>query len=141
MSVSCELDSFVDGMDCASCMGKVERFVAGLPGTAGVQTSFARQTLHLTLDQSRTPRATLEGKLRGLDYASRPLTASPSPAAQDAADPAGDAGNEPAPGTPEGERARPWYASAHGRLVLSSGLLLALAFSLSFLVPGLAAAG
>jgi len=66
------LEYFVDGMDCASCVQKVERMVATLPGAAEVKTSFTKQTLQLTLDETQTPRRTLEVNLRSLGYTPSP---------------------------------------------------------------------
>lgn len=62
------LEYFVDGMDCASCVQKVEGMVDRLPGTQDVKTSFTRQTLQLRLDETLTPRETLERSLRALGY-------------------------------------------------------------------------
>ena len=137
-----QLTYFVDGMDCASCVARVERMVAGLPGTSEVKTSFSRQTLTLQLDEQRTARAVLEANLRGLGYGPQLLRpAAPALGHQQESDghhhgshvehhshePAGDG--------------RPWYKTGQGRLVLTSGVLLALAWGLSLLVPAWAAWG
>ncbi|WP_425145249.1 heavy metal translocating P-type ATPase [Deinococcus sp.] len=128
------LDYFVENMDCASCVQKVERMVATLPGTAEVKTSFARQTLRLRLDETQTSRERLEGNLRSLGYAPSLLT---GPAGGDEAhSQQAEHGHSHAP-----ETGRPWYAGAQGRLVLLSGALLALAFAFGFAVPRLAVDG
>lgn len=115
---SATLEYFVENMDCATCVRKVEGMVSQLPGAAEVRASFSRQTLQLTLDETQTSRSTLEGNMKAMGYAPSPLVA---------------------PG-PEAElhlaRSRPWYASGQGRLVLGSGVLLALAFLFSFIEPG-----
>ncbi|GGR27156.1 heavy metal translocating P-type ATPase [Deinococcus ruber] len=130
------LEYFVDGMDCASCVQKVERMVATLPGTTDVKTSFAKQTLRLTLDESRTSRHTLETNLKNLGYAPSALTP-PAPTLDDAA----NAPHSAPVSVPPAIHAKPWYAAGQGRLVVSSGALLALAFLFSFIEPRLATVG
>ncbi|MVN88926.1 cadmium-translocating P-type ATPase [Deinococcus sp. HMF7620] len=139
------LTYFVDGMDCASCVQKVERMVDTLPGTEGVKTSFSKQTLTLQLDEAQTPRATLEKNLKALGYTpslmlSRPAKPAPEHAGQDhshdhsAHDHAGHTHEVAPAGTP-------WYRTGQGRLVVTSGLLLAAAWLLSFFEPRFATAG
>ncbi|PNY79942.1 cadmium-translocating P-type ATPase [Deinococcus koreensis] len=145
-------------MDCASCVQKVERMVERLPGTAAVKTSFTRQTLHLELDEAQTPRQTLERHLRSLGYVPtlQAGTAAPfpqAPAQQDHAQPShaghDHAGHDhPAPSAdPQGDHAghvhaalpagQPWYASGQGRLVITSGVLLAMAWLFGRVEPTL----
>ncbi|MFW8626859.1 heavy metal translocating P-type ATPase [Deinococcus sp. ME38] len=116
----------VEGMDCAHCVQKVERLVGTLPGTAAVSTSFTRQTLRLELDESRTPRQTLEGHLRALGYV--PALQPDPHAVELPATPL----DTPLHG-PQGGGA--WYRSGQGRLVLVSGALLAAAWLLSLAAP------
>ena len=134
------LEYFVDGMDCASCVQKVERMVATLPGTTEVKTSFAKQTLQLTLDETKTPRRTLETNLKSLGYIPSLLTSFQPPVAGD-----GHGGHEhPSAGSAPVEpavRGRAWYATGQGKLVVSSGVLLALAFLFGFFEPRLATYG
>ncbi|WP_246580619.1 heavy metal translocating P-type ATPase [Deinococcus aestuarii] len=132
-----QLEYFVDGMDCASCVQKVERMVATLPGTAEVKTSFARQTLTLDLDEAQTERATLERNLQSLGYTPSLLNPPAAPAAQAAPGVDAHAGHvhgAPRPG-------QPWYATGQGRLVVTSGALLALAWLFGFMEPGFATFG
>ncbi|WP_407571697.1 heavy metal translocating P-type ATPase [Deinococcus altitudinis] len=113
------LEYFVESMDCATCVRKVEGMVGGLPGASDIRASFSRQTLQLTLDETQTPRGTLESNMKAMGYAPSPLvrpglTADVQPALV---------------------RGKPWYASGQGRLVVGSGVLLALAFVFSFVEP------
>lgn len=39
----------IEGMDCASCVGKIERALIRMPGVSGVQLNFATQKLELIL--------------------------------------------------------------------------------------------
>nr|WP_281378295.1 heavy metal translocating P-type ATPase [Deinococcus budaensis] len=125
-----ELRYRVDGMDCASCVQKVERAVSRLPGTEGVQSNFGTQTLRLRLDETQTPRSELERQLRALGYVPHRLLAQ-------AAAPTADAEGK----TPPASRPTPWYATGQGRLVVGSGALLAAAWALSFAFPALGAWG
>ncbi|ULH13905.1 cadmium-translocating P-type ATPase (plasmid) [Deinococcus sp. KNUC1210] len=130
---SAGLSYFVENMDCASCVQKVERMVTGLPGTAEVRTSFAKQTLQLTLDESQTSRETLEHSLRSMGYGPSPLTDTlPTEAA--------DTQKESSHGHTV-DRTKPWYATAQGKLVVGSGALLALAFVFGFIEPRLVVYG
>ncbi|WP_339097563.1 heavy metal translocating P-type ATPase [Deinococcus sp. VB142] len=121
------LNYFVENMDCADCVRKVERLVGNLPGTADVKTSFARQTLELDLDESQTAVAVLERHLRELGYPPQSLVES------------GGEGSV-AGASPAAEQAAPWYAGGQGRLVLVSGALLALAWVLGLVAPAWAQA-
>ena len=113
------LEYFVESMDCATCVRKVEGMVGGLPGATDIRASFSKQTLQLTLDETQTPRSTLENNMKAMGYAPSPLVK-----------PGSATGLQPAP-----VQSRPWYTSGQGKLVLVSGLLLALAFVFSFIEP------
>ncbi|PTA66778.1 heavy metal translocating P-type ATPase [Deinococcus arcticus] len=129
------LTYFVEGMDCASCVQTVERMVATLPGTDGVKTSFSKQTLTLHLDEGQTPRATLEKNLKSLGYAPSLMgsaaAAGPQGHGHGADDHAGHTHEVAPAGTP-------WYRTGQGKLVVTSGVLLGVAWLLSFLAPTLA---
>ncbi|AWT37792.1 cadmium-translocating P-type ATPase (plasmid) [Deinococcus actinosclerus] len=114
-----ELDYFVEGMDCPSCVRKIEGALARLPGTADARTNLTRQSLTLRLDETRTSRAALEQTLRSLGHEPR-LLGGPGTAA-------------PA--------ARPWFHTGQGRLVLTTGALLVLAFAFGLIEPALATWG
>ncbi|MBI0445534.1 heavy metal translocating P-type ATPase [Deinococcus sp. DB0503] len=142
------LTYFVEGMDCASCVQKVERMIATLPGATGVKTSFNKQTLDLDLDERQTQRATLEGNLKALGYTPSLLGKAPAPTAQNHAhheghdhdhsghDHAGHGHVHEAP-----KPGQPWYATGQGKLVVTSGVLLILAWLFSFIEPQLATYG
>ncbi|GGK28897.1 ATPase [Deinococcus malanensis] len=139
-----ELSYFVEGMDCASCVQKVERMVERLPGTAEVRTSFARQSLQLQLDESRTPRGTLEASLRSLGY--QPSVLKPAMPAQPGM--VHDHGQPREPHNPDADLHRAavasspaWYATGQGRVVATAGLLLLLAWGVGFVAPAWGTAG
>ncbi len=143
------LTYLVEGMDCANCVRGVERMVAGLPGTSAVQTSFTRQTLSLALDESRTPRAVLEGNLRALGYVPSlrgTVGAATTPLQEHDHSGHAHAGHDHGHGEGHGHDhaavpGQAWYAGTQGRLVLGSGALLALAWTFGFFEPALATWG
>jgi Cd2+/Zn2+-exporting ATPase len=142
------LSYFVDGMDCASCVQKVERMMATVPGASSVKTSFNKQTLELDLDEHQTPRSLLERNLKTLGYtpsllggaavgaAGQPHGLNHPPHDQASQDHSGhghvhDALN---PG-------QPWYTTGQGKLVVTSGILLALAWLIGLVEPQFAQYG
>ncbi|MEF2277239.1 heavy metal translocating P-type ATPase [Deinococcus sp. YIM 134068] len=132
-----ELRYHVDGMDCASCVGKVERAVTRLPGAREVRSSFGTQTLSLQLDETQTPRGVLEGHLRALGYTLRELNEVGAVGAEASEDAEPHAHGHDHSQTDD----RPWYAGAQGRLVLLTGALLAVAWGLSWAFPAVAVWG
>lgn len=118
----------VGGMDCASCAAKVEQMMAGVAGASAVQTSFSHQTLSLRLDEAQTSRKKVEANLRDLGYR-------PALLEVEGHHHRGEHGHHHA------EENAVWYETAQGRLVLTSGLLLALAWLFGRLAPELAAWG
>ncbi|THF69188.1 cadmium-translocating P-type ATPase [Deinococcus sp. Arct2-2] len=114
------LDYFVEGMDCPTCVRKIEGALERTPGAANASTNLTKQSLTLTLDESQTPRAALEKTLRSLGHEPRLLN--------------GD-------GSDSVHTPRPWYATQQGRLVLTSGTLLVLAFLFGLVEPALATWG
>jgi Zn2+/Cd2+-exporting ATPase len=46
----------VAGMDCPSCVTKIETALRRLPGIADVSLNYHSQMLRLTLDEAATPR-------------------------------------------------------------------------------------
>jgi Cu+-exporting ATPase len=64
----------VDGMHCASCVGRVERALSGLDGVDGVSVNLASETARLGVDGPERVRAAVE-TLDGLGYPARRHTA------------------------------------------------------------------
>ncbi|MEF2279414.1 heavy metal translocating P-type ATPase [Deinococcus sp. YIM 134068] len=124
---SVPLRYFVNNMDCADCANKVQGVVARLPGVGEPKVNFTTQTLSLTLDETRMPRAQLEQTLRSIGY---------PPEWQ------GEVNPVPGTSTPIAPRpARvelPWYQTGKGRNVLLTGGLLVLALLFSLIAPGFA---
>ncbi|PYE53184.1 heavy metal translocating P-type ATPase [Deinococcus yavapaiensis] len=116
-----DLTYFVEGMDCPTCVRKIEGALANTPGAQNARTSLTTQTLTLTLDETKTTRAHLEKILHSLGHTPKPLN-------HDDAE-------------PHEHEATSWHATRQGRLVLTSGALLVLAFTFSLIEPALATWG
>ncbi|EFH12949.1 heavy metal translocating P-type ATPase [Teichococcus cervicalis] len=58
----------IQGMDCPSCASKVETAVGRLEGAAAIRLNFQTEVLALRLDESRTPRAEVEARIRQLGF-------------------------------------------------------------------------
>ncbi|MFN8510118.1 MAG: heavy metal translocating P-type ATPase [Deinococcaceae bacterium] len=69
---------FIGGMDCAHCAHKVEAHLGALPGTRAVRVTFSTETLELDLDETKTPKSTVEEHIKALGYTFR-LTSPPKP--------------------------------------------------------------
>ncbi|AAF12244.1 heavy metal translocating P-type ATPase [Deinococcus radiodurans] len=125
------LSYFVEGMDCANCVARVEKMVGGLPGTGEVKTSFTRQTLTLELDETQTSRAALEKNLRSLGYGPSLLPDRDAPQTGEGAHTHDHADHQHAGHSHShdpAEQGKPWYRTGQGQLVVASGVLLALAW-------------
>ena len=114
----------ITGMDCASCAGKLRGAVERLPGVSDVDIALMTERLRLTLDEGQTPRAQVEAVVRGLGYG---ITARESQVMPD------DHRTVAEPAT-----APPWHGTAKGRLVIGTGLLLAAAWAVKMIAPGIA---
>ncbi|MDH7797280.1 MULTISPECIES: heavy metal translocating P-type ATPase [unclassified Beijerinckia] len=109
----------IEGMDCGSCAAKIETAIQRLPGVSGLSVSYSQESLSLLLDEDRTSRAAIEAQIKALGFT--PV----GPAAMTA--PANDFVQ------PDAKSA--WPATRKGRLVLGTGVLLALAYIVSQIAP------
>lgn len=58
----------VEGMDCPSCAGKIERVLGRVPGLANVQVNYAASRLTLDADDPAGQAVTITGKLSSLGF-------------------------------------------------------------------------
>ncbi|AUM75550.1 heavy metal translocating P-type ATPase [Paracoccus jeotgali] len=112
----------VTGMDCASCATRITGALDRLPGVSAVSVNVMAEKLRLRLDPDQTRRDEVEDVVRALGFGIA------APAARKAAAHGHAHDHDVEPG--------PWYATAKGRLVILTGLLLAAAWTLGFLLPG-----
>ncbi|MFP5516434.1 MAG: heavy metal translocating P-type ATPase [Alphaproteobacteria bacterium] len=117
----------VGGMDCPSCVGKVEAALRRVPGADDIGLNYHTQILRLTLDEATTPRATLEDTIRNLGYGVEPLSD-----LRVVADGAAGEVDEAA-----ASEERLWWSTSKGKLTILIGILIAVGYLVSRLAPAL----
>lgn len=146
-----EFSWHVEGMDCASCVAKVEAALKQLPGVSEISVNLMAERLSLRLDTSRTAAEVIARQVAALGYTAHPLTipaaakAGPAPADQHADhDHHGDhdhGGHQGAFGHSHADHedsvdaTKPWYATGKARLVWLLGSLVLGAYVLSLFLP------
>ena len=115
----------VEGMDCASCVGKIETALARIAGVSDVRVNFTTETLELTLAEgSGTRVGDIEKMIRSLGFgvsSTRHLSASSGPAAEAA----------PAPAM----RSQRWWQTRKGKHVVGLGVLMGAAYGIAQFFP------
>lgn len=107
----------IEGMDCAACATKIENALQRLPGVSDVAVSYGQESLSLLVDEDRTSRITIEGRIRALGF--MPISSESS---------------EKSVGTHR-ELAQDWWRTPRGQLVLGTGILLLAAYAVSHVEP------
>lgn len=141
---SCEWT--VTGMDCGACASKVRNAVERLPGVSQVDVALMTERLRVTLDEGQTTRERVEAAVRSLGYGIAPKGTAPERKGfvlpeSGSATTGSDAGLEDQTAHVSGgvaadapvSRSTPWYRTGKGRLVIGTGLLLAVAWTVSLL--------
>lgn len=104
----------IEGMDCSSCVAKIETAVARLPGISDIQINFANEKLDLTLDPNATTQADdIIRTIKKLGYGvstDRHLTAASNKDTR-------------------------WWQTRKGKQVIILGLLMATAYVIFLLFP------
>jgi Zn2+/Cd2+-exporting ATPase len=121
MAVAGLLKLRVEGMDCGACAIKIENALKRLPGISDVNVNYGLQSLTLVLDEDRTSRATIEGRIKALGYL--PIAPSKDPAAANRVH------------HYDAKATGPWWRSSKGKLAAVIGLALAAAYAVSHLDP------
>ncbi|MDI3470348.1 MAG: P-type ATPase [Pseudolabrys sp.] len=116
----------VEGMDCGACALKIENALKRLPGVSDINVNYGLETLSLALDEDRTPRETIEARIRSLGY-------TPAPIPQESV-----SFGEHVPSAQPENTDRAWWRTRKGQLVLTTGALLAAAFLIATIRPTLA---
>ena len=116
----------VEGMDCASCVGKIEVALARMPDVSDVRVNFATETLELTLAGGESTKVSdIERTIKSLGFGvsnARKLVSSSGSSAEVA----------PAPVTPPRQR---WWQTRKGRHVVGLGLLMGSAYAIALFIP------
>lgn len=113
----------IEGMDCASCVGKIETALARMPGVSDIRLNFATEKLELTLaDDAATQPSDIEKTIKSLGFgiaSSDPIEDTTAVAAtSDKATPA-----------------QHWWQTRKGKQVVGLGLLMSVAYIIALLVP------
>ncbi|NPD14199.1 cadmium-translocating P-type ATPase [Xinfangfangia sp. D13-10-4-6] len=125
----------VTGMDCAACTVKVTKAVERLPGVSDVKVALMSERLSLNLAPGAAPEE-VEAVVRRLGY---DIGQKSGPAPEHAAKPDNDHHDHDhdhdheAPGHVHShdnpaDRGKAWYLTGKGRLVILTGILLAMAW-------------
>ncbi|MGP5209176.1 heavy metal translocating P-type ATPase [Psychrobacter alimentarius] len=112
----------IKGMDCASCVGKIERALIRMPDVSEVQLNFASQKLTLTLaPDAATDSKDIEKTIKRLGFGVSVLTDQQTKGSADVSQPA-----------IEDER---WWQTIKGKQVIGTGLLFIAAYAVSLIFP------
>ncbi|ROT44260.1 heavy metal translocating P-type ATPase [Pusillimonas sp. NJUB218] len=109
----------VQGMDCASCVGKIETALARMPGVSDIRLNFATERLELTLaPESPTQLGDIKKTIKSLGFGVSAST---------------DQSATPGIGTDD-QAAAPqlrWWQTRKGKQVVGLGILMATAYAIA----------
>ena len=115
----------IEGMDCASCIGKIETALKRMPGVSDVQLNFATETLELNLAPGAPTQASdIEKTIKSLGFGISANTGQQTVSAIDI-----DSDNQMAP------QDKQWWQTQKGKQVVGLGILMGSAYALSLLLP------
>jgi Cd2+/Zn2+-exporting ATPase len=113
----------IEGMDCASCVGKIETALARMPGVSDIRLNFATEKLELTLaDDAATQPSDIEKTIKSLGFGIA------------SSDPIEDPTAVAAP-SDKATPAQHWWQTRKGKQVVGLGLLMSVAYIIALLVP------
>lgn len=113
----------VEGMDCASCVGKIETALTRMPGISDIALNFATEKLELTLEaNSATQVDDIEKTIKSLGFGVSNTTHSKATDGQD--------GHI----QPLATHKR-WWQTKKGRQVIGLGVLMAAAYAIALFIP------
>lgn len=107
----------VEGMDCASCVMKIETALNRLPGITNVKVSLATNTMAVE-HGTEISDMEIQQKVKSLGFGIKPLKAQGGAHDHD-----------------DGDASSSWWKSRKGRLTLISGLALVTAYVLATFLP------
>lgn len=113
----------VDGMDCASCTAKIETAVRRMPGVAEVKVSFATSTLSVEANPSLAPAEKIESVVSDLGFQPTRMVPAAVPGGSGAAQGGALPNNVP------------WWRTGKARITAAAGILVAVAYGLSLVMP------
>ena len=111
----------IEGMDCASCVGKIEMALARMPGVSDIRLNFATEKLVLTLTpDGATQSSDIEKTIKRLGFGISATTNK------------SNATNSSNQSATEQQR---WWQTRKGKQVVGLGILMGVAYALSLLFP------
>ncbi len=128
----------VEGMDCGSCVAKVEAAASRLPGVRDVSANLMGETLTARLAPGGTDAATLARAVAVLGYKVRLLAAPPDAAGPRPGAPGHDDHAGHAHGDADDEPGVPWWRTGKARLAGLLAVLVGAAWVLAHLLPAAA---
>ena len=111
----------IKGMDCASCVGKIETALARMPGVSDIRLNFATEKLELTLaPDGATQFSDIEKIIKRLGFGISATTDE------------SNAANSSVQSATEQQR---WWQTRKGKQVVGLGILMGVAYALSLIFP------
>ena len=110
----------IEGMDCASCVGKIETALARMPGVSDIQLNFATEKLELTLSSDTATQASdIEKTIKSLGFG---ISSSL------------DASNSIDSDSHSQLVSQQWWQTRKGKQVVSLGILMSVAYIIALMV-------
>ncbi len=113
----------VTGMDCPSCVTKVETALARLSGVEDISLNYHSQVLRFRLDEAATPKDKVEGTIRSLGFGIEDIDLQIV------------SGRQPGASEASAANEQPWWTGPKAKLTGFIGLLVGIGFLMSWLVP------
>lgn len=129
-SVSDVLEWRVEGMDCPSCLSKIENAVTRLSGVSDVSVSMATERLRLRLAPGAATPEDVERATASVGHPARRITLPPTLSSSPAA--AGPATHDD---DDEADAARPWWKTAKGRVAILLAVATAIGYGSAWVAP------
>lgn len=115
----------IEGMDCASCVGKIETALVRMPGVSDIQLNFATEKLDLTLaSDAATQLSDIEKTIKRLGFGISATTDQ-----QTTSDIGSVSDNQSA------KQRQRWWQTRKGKQVVGLGILMSIAYALTLLFP------
>lgn len=112
----------IEGMDCASCIAKIETALARMPGVDGIRLNFSTEKLELTLaPDSATQEGDIEKTIKSLGFGVSNVSLS------------SETNGEPALTPPIGNQS--WWQTRKGKQVVGLGILMSAAYAIALFLP------